>query len=145
MTDRKENAKSCFNEGFSCSQAVLTAFCDQFNLDRNTALKISQPFGGGIAQQGETCGAVSGAYMVIGLKYGRTRAEDLDAREKTYEKILDFIDQFSSKNGSTICKELLGYDLSSPENFQKAEDAGLFETLCPRLIQTSVEILENIL
>ena len=145
MTDRTKNAVSCFSEGFSCSQAVLSAYSDLFNLDRNTALKISQPFGGGIAHQGETCGAVSGAFLVIGLKFGRTQAEDLEAREKTYEKILDFIDQFSSKNGSTVCKELLGHDMSTPEGFQRAKDAGLFETLCPKLIQSSGEILEKIL
>ncbi len=145
MTDKIKIADSCFKEGFSCSQAVLTAFSEEFNLDRNTAFKISQPFGGGIAHQGETCGAVSGAFLVIGLKHGRTKAEDLEAREKTYEKILDFIDKFASKNGSTVCNELLGFDMSTPEGFQKAEDAGLFETLCPKLIQTSVEILEKIL
>ena len=145
MTDRAKSAATCFDEGFSCSQAVLSAYCDLFNLDRNTALKISQPFGGGIAHQGGTCGAVSGAFLVIGLKFGRTLAEDLEAREKTYEKILDFLDQFTTKNGSTVCKELLGYDISSPEDFKKAEEAGLFETLCPRLIQSSVEIIEKIL
>ena len=145
MTDREKNANSCFNEGFSCSQAVLLAFSDLFNLDRNTALKISQPFGGGIAHQGETCGAVSAAFMVIGLKYGRIQVDDLEAKEKTYEKILDFIDKFASKNGSTVCKELLGFDISTPEGFKKAEDAGLFNSLCPKLIQSSVEILEKIL
>lgn len=145
MTKRTDNAVSCFNEGFSCSQAVLSSYSDLFNLNRNTALKISQPFGGGIAHQGGICGAVSGAFLVIGLKYGRIEAEDLEAREKTYEKVLEFIDRFKGVNGSTICKELLGYDMSTPEGFQQAEEAGLFETLCPKLIQSSMEILEKIL
>jgi C_GCAxxG_C_C family probable redox protein len=145
MTDRTKNAVSCFKEGFSCSQAVLSAYSALFDLDRNTALKISQPFGGGIAHQGGTCGAVSGAFLVIGLKYGRTKAEDLEAREKTYKKILDFIDLFSSNNGSTVCNELLGCDMSTPEGFQKAKETALFETLCPKLIQSSMEILDKIL
>jgi C_GCAxxG_C_C family probable redox protein len=145
LTDREKKAVACFAEGFSCSQAILFAYSDLFNLDRNTALKISQPFGGGIAHQGETCGAVSAAFMVIGLKHGRIQADDLEAREKTYEKVLDFIDQFSSTNSSIVCKELLGFDMSTPEGFKNAEDAGLFDTLCPKLIQSSVEILENIL
>ena len=145
MTKRTDNAVSCFNEGFSCSQAVLSSYSDLFNLNRNTALKISQPFGGGIAHQGGICGAVSGAFLVIGLKYGRIEAEDLEAREKTYEKVLEFIDRFKGVNGSTICKELLGYDMSTQEGFQQAEEAGLFETLCPKLIQSSMEILEKIL
>ncbi len=83
--------------------------------------------------------------MVLGLKYGRTQAEDLEAREKTYEKVLDFIERFSASNGSTVCRELLGYDLSTPEGFQQAGDAGLFDTLCPKLIQSSMEILEKLL
>ncbi len=145
MTNRNENAVSCFKEGFSCSQAVLTAYSDLFNLDRTTALKLSQPFGGGIAHQGGTCGAVSSAFMVIGLKHGRIQAEDLEAREKTYEKVLEFIELFTASNGSTVCKVLLGYDLSSPEGFQQAVDSGLFDTLCPKLIQSSIEILEKIL
>lgn len=145
MTNRMESALSCFTEGFSCSQAVLCAYSDHFNLDRTTALKISQPFGGGIAHQGGICGAVSGAFMVLGLKYGRTQAEDLEAREKTYKKILEFIERFTASNGSTVCRELLGYDLSTPEGFQQAVDAGLIDTLCPKLIQSSIEILEKIL
>ncbi len=145
MTNRIESAVSCFKEGFSCSQAVLSAYSDLFNLDRTTALKISQPFGGGIAHQGEICGAVSGAFMVIGLKHGRIQAEDLEAREKTYEKVHKFIEHFTASNGSTVCKVLLGYDISSPEGFQKAKDAGLFDTLCPNLIQSSMEILDEIL
>ena len=145
MTNRMESAIFCFKEGFSCSQAVLCAYSDLFNLDRTTALKLSQPFGGGIAHQGGICGAVSGAFMVLGLKYGRTQAEDLEAREKTYEKVLEFIERFTASNGSTVCRELLGYDLSTSEGFQQAVDAGLFDTLCPKLIQSSMEILEKIL
>lgn len=145
MTNRIESAVSCFTEGFSCSQAVLSAYSDLFDLDRTTALKISQPFGGGIAHQGGTCGAVSGAFMVIGLKHGRIQAEDLEAREKTYEKVLEFTEHFTTSNGSTVCKVLLGYDISSPKGFQQAVDAGLFDTLCPKLIQSSMEILEKIL
>ena len=145
MTNRIEKAVSCFTEGFSCSQAVLSPYSELFDLDRSTALKISQPFGGGIAHQGGTCGAVSGAFMVIGLKHGRIQAEDLEAREKTYEKVLEFIEHFTTSNGSTVCKELLGFDMSTPEGFHQAKNAGLFDTLCPKLIQSSMEILEKTL
>ena len=74
MDSRIKTAVDRFHEGFSCSQAIFSAFAEKFGLELDTALKISQPFGGGIAQRGETCGAVAGAFLTIGLKFGRTRA-----------------------------------------------------------------------
>jgi C_GCAxxG_C_C family probable redox protein len=145
MTQRAERAVSLFEEGFSCSQAVLAQFSDLFGLDRRLALKISQPFGGGIAHRGETCGAVSGAFLVIGMKFGRTEVEDLEAREKTYEKINEFIDRFSAAHGSILCRDLLGVNLSEPGVHEKAEEEKLFDSICRPLIQSSIEILEEIL
>ena len=143
--DRSQTAVDTFKQGFSCSQAVLSAFSDAFNLDRNFALKISQPFGGGIAHRGEICGAVSGALMVIGLKLGRTCAEDIPARERTYESVTHFIQKFENLHGSIVCKELLGYDLGSEEEYKKAEKDGLFETLCPKLVQHAADILTELI
>lgn len=144
-TDRSQLAVSRFQEGFSCSQSVLSAFSGTFGLDLNLSLKISQPFGGGIAHLGEMCGAVSGALMVIGLKYGRTKAEDIQAREKTYQLVRKFIIRFKEAHGTIICKELLGYDLDTEEGYKKAEEEKLFETFCPGLVQLSAEILEDLI
>jgi C_GCAxxG_C_C family probable redox protein len=144
-TDRSQQAVSLFKEGFSCSQAVLGAYSDIFGLERNLALKISQPFGGGIAHRGEMCGAVSGAFMTIGLKLGRTKAEDTPSREKTYEAVKSFIRKFEDLHGSIICRELLGYDIGSADGFAKAEKQGLFETLCPKLVQNAAEILKDMI
>ncbi len=143
--DRVQIAVDTFKQGFSCSQAVLSAFSDAFNLDRNLALKISQPFGGGIAHRGEICGAVSGALLVIGLKWGRTHPEDTPARERTYESVTRFIQKFENIHGSIICKELLGYDLGSEEEYKKAETEGLFETLCPKFVQHAADILTEMI
>jgi C_GCAxxG_C_C family probable redox protein len=140
-TDRSQAAVTRFKQGFSCSQAVLSAFSDIFDLDLDLALKISQPFGGGIAHRGEICGAVSGAFMAIGLKFGRTRAEDTPARDRTYEAVTQFIQKFENLHGSIICKELLGYDLSTEEGERKAEEKGLFETICPKFVQHAADIL----
>ncbi len=144
-TYRADLAVSRFKEGFSCSQAVLSAFSDAFGLDLYLSLKISQPFGGGIAHRGEMCGAVSGALMVIGLKYGRTKAEDIKAREKTYEVVREFLNRFKEIRGTFICRELLGYNLDTEEGYKKAEEEKLFETLCPKLVQQSAEILESLI
>lgn len=143
--DRVQLACSFFKEGFSCSQAVLSAFTDLFNLDLKTSLKISQPFGGGIAHRGETCGAVSGAFMVIGLRFGRTAAEDTQAREKTYETVREFIKRFEKSRGTIICKNLLGKDLSTEMGWRLAEEEKLFETLCPKYVQNAVEILLDLI
>lgn len=140
-----EQAVSCFQEGFSCSQAVLSTFSKRFGLNRKKALKIAQAFGGGIAQTGQICGAVSGALMVIGLEHGRTKAEDVEAKEKTYEVTKEFMDKFKSQNGSIICKDLLGHDISTPEGMARSEEKNLFETVCPNFVQSAVKILEQIL
>lgn len=142
---RAEKAVSSFNEGFNCSQSVLVSFCDLFSLDSRLALKISQPFGGGVAHRGETCGAVSGALMVIGLKFGRTKAEDLEAREKTDEKVKEFIDRFEAEHGNILCRDLLGLNLDEPGMFEKAEEQNLFQSICSPLIKSTVKILEEIL
>lgn len=143
--NRIDSAVSCFKEGFSCSQAVLSAYSDLFDLNRELALKISQPFGGGMAHMGEMCGAVTGAFLVIGLKYGRVKAEDIEAKEKTYELVQEFVKRFKSIHGSVNCTELLGFDLGTPEGMKLAEEKELFENACPKFVQNAAEIIEQIL
>jgi C_GCAxxG_C_C family probable redox protein len=94
---------------------------------------------------GETCGAVTGAFMVIGLKYGKARDEDDGARDRTYELVGEFVARFKDRHGSIVCRELLGCDLSNPEGLTTAREKGLFETLCPHLVRDAAEILEEIL
>ena len=143
--DKTQIAINCFREGFSCSQAILSSFSESLGLERMTALKIAQSFGGGMAQMGETCGAVTGAFMAIGLKHGRIRADDEKAREKTYELVRDFVRRFRAEHGSIVCKELLGYDLSKEEEMREAQEKKLFDDFCPKLVQTAAEILEEFL
>ncbi len=78
--DRVETALSRFQEGFSCSQAILSTYGEEVGLARSLGLKLAAGFGGGMA---ETCGAVTGAFMVVGLKHGRTKVGDSTARGKT--------------------------------------------------------------
>jgi C_GCAxxG_C_C family probable redox protein len=94
---------------------------------------------------GETCGAVTGAFMIIGLKYGKTKAEDDDARDKTYELAGKFVAKFKDRHGPIVCRELLGCDLSNPEGLKTAREKGLFDTLCPQLVRDAADILEEIL
>ena len=137
-------AAACFKEGFSCSQAVLSACSERFGLDRETALRVAGAFGGGIARRGETCGAVTGAFMVIGLKHGKVKAEDNAAREKTYDLAKEFTVRFVERNKTIVCKELLGYDLSTPEGREAVKEKKLATTICPKFVQDAVEIVVEI-
>ena len=140
-----EDAVMAFIEGFSCSQAVLSAYAPDYGLDREHALKLASPFGGGMAQMGETCGAVTGAFMVIGLKYGMTDPDKKEDKEKTYAVVDEFVKSFTEKHGSLKCKDILGYDLSTEEGRTTVSEKGLTGTLCPDFVRNAVEILEEIL
>jgi C_GCAxxG_C_C family probable redox protein len=142
---KKEDALALFKEGFSCSQAVLAAFAADEGLERELALRISQPFGGGIARLADWCGAVTGALMVIGLRHGRVRAADVAARDKTYDLVKRFIKEFTARRGALRCRDLLGCDIGTPEGAKEAADRGLHDNLCPGLIADAVEILEGLL
>jgi C_GCAxxG_C_C family probable redox protein len=124
---------------------VLSSFGDQLGLERELAFRVAGAFGGGMARMGETCGAVTGALMAIGLKYGMTQAKDEGARDKTYKLAQEFMTRFKARHRSMVCKELLGYDLSNPEGRKAAHDKGLFTTLCPQLVRDAVEIVELLL
>ncbi len=140
-----EDAATLFRDGWSCSQAVVCAFAKDFGIDENVALKLSCGLGGGMGHTGNTCGAVSGALMVIGMKYGRTALDDLASKEKTYEMAQLFMKEFRRRNHSINCTELLTYDLSDPEKLKAAREAGVFKTICPRLVRDAGDILETLL
>ena len=142
---RADKAASLFGEGFSCSQAVFTAFSEDFGLPRYLSLRLSQPFGGGMAHLGEACGAVTGAFMVFGLKYGRTRADDLAARDKTYALQQRFAERFKGLHGSLSCRGLLGLDIGTSQDMALAREKNLFKTLCAGYVRSAAEILDEIL
>jgi len=112
MCERVEKAAALFKSGCSCSQAVVVAYCDLFDLDGKTAMKVACGLGGGMGRLREVCGAVSGMALLAGLKYGNENPEDTAAKKKTYETVQRMANAFREQNGSIICRQLLG--LSSP-------------------------------
>ncbi len=142
---KKERSKTLFEEGFCCSQAVFSTYAEHWGFDREVFLKISDAFGAGIGGMAATCGAVTGAIMTIGLKHGRTHPDDDEAKQKTRTLVKEFVKRFTERNGSIECKQLLGVDISIPEAMELAEKKGLFDTLCPKLIESAVDILEELL
>jgi C_GCAxxG_C_C family probable redox protein len=140
-----QEAIDLYKQTFTCSQAVCAAFSGRFGLDKETALKIACAFGGGCSRLGLTCGAVSGAWMVIGLAYGRSRPDDLAAKDKTYSVSQEFARRFIARNGSINCTELLGCDLGTEAGYAEAKQRNLFPTLCLKLVKDSAEILEELI
>jgi C_GCAxxG_C_C family probable redox protein len=142
--DRIDNAVEKLNQGYACSQAILTVYCGLFNMDSETALKISAGFGGGM-RNGKTCGAVTGAFMVLGLKFGNQNCETADGRKNIYDAVTEFTKSFEQLYGSTDCKELLGCNVGTAEGMRKAKEENLFYTLCPKYVKSAAEILETML
>ncbi|AKG54306.1 hypothetical protein DGWBC_1680 [Dehalogenimonas sp. WBC-2] len=124
----------------NCAQAVLTSFAEELGLDKATALRLSQGFGGGMGRTGKTCGAVTGAFMVLGL------IEQLEGREgieAVYAKVKEFDREFVARHGSTECNVLLDCDICSTEGMERARSEGLFKKVCPGYVRSAVEILED--
>jgi C_GCAxxG_C_C family probable redox protein len=142
---KSDAAIVCFSSGFNCAQAVLSTYCDDLGLETEMAKRIACGFGAGMGYIGETCGAVTGAIMLIGLKYGKVDVEDNAAKDETYELVQEFTKRFIAINGSVKCKELLGFDLSIPEDLNTVKEKQLFITLCPKFVRDSSEIIEELL
>jgi len=142
MNDPTQTALTRFRQGFSCSQSIFSAFAAQFGIAEDLALKIASPFGGGVARQGEVCGAVTGALMVIALKHGTTTPEK---KEEIYKISQAFIRRFEEKHGSILCRKLVGYDISISEEFQKAREEKVFEKNCPGLVKDAAEIVKSLI
>ena len=139
-----DKAAGIFKEGFSCSMAVLGAYCEQFGLDKNLAYKVSSGFGGGMHLD-QTCGAVTGAFMVLGLKFGRTRADDVEAKMKVAKLTNEFAKKFKARHGSITCTALIGHNISTPEGFEAAKKQDAFKHLCPKYVISAAEILDEML
>jgi C_GCAxxG_C_C family probable redox protein len=142
---KADDAHRSFLKRFTCSAAVFSTFSGELGLDSDTAKKIACGFGAGISKTGNICGAVSGAIMVIGLAYGKAREGDDAATEKTRELTRRFLTEFTQKNGSTDCTELLGYNLSKQDEYAAAQESGIFIGKCPLLVRDAADILENLL
>ena len=131
-----EEAVQLFESGYVCSQAVFAAFSQDYGLSKEQALKIGACFGSGM-RKGEVCGACTGALMVLGLKYG-------ESKEKSNEICEKFLDEFKKENGSYICRDLLGCDISTQEGVKYAKENNLFRELCPKMVESAAKILSTI-
>ncbi|MCU7800342.1 MAG: C-GCAxxG-C-C family protein [gamma proteobacterium symbiont of Lucinoma myriamae] len=144
MSNSKKAHKTFIN-GLNCSQSIIAQYAEHYQLDLATACKLATGFGGGMGRMGGTCGALTGAYLVLGLEYGSENSFQKDKKNQTYDKIQDFTKKFEQKNGACQCWELLGCDISTVEGFQQAKEQGLTKNKCPGFVKNAVDILEDII
>jgi C_GCAxxG_C_C family probable redox protein len=140
---KQEKAIKYFRDKFNCSQSVLAAFRTESGLSEDDCLKISCAFGGGMGRQQLTCGAVTGAMMVLGLKYGRALNDPEEKKDITYLKTREFFNEFNTLNGSANCREILnGLDMTNPADHKKIVDQKLFDIKCEKCIADAINIVE---
>jgi C_GCAxxG_C_C family probable redox protein len=141
---RTSDAVEKFLQGYACTQVILTQYCEQFDLNPDTAMKLAAGFAAGM-RMGKTCGAVTGAYMVLGLKYSGENCDQPEGRKNVYNAVCEFTEKFIRITGTVECKELLGCDVDTEAGMQEARQKDLFKTICPKFVRISAEILDEMI
>jgi C_GCAxxG_C_C family probable redox protein len=146
MKAKVDIAVEKFLSGYNCAQAVLYAYGPDLGLDTENALKAATGFGGGMGARGETCGAVTGGILALGLKYGRGSLQDRSVTDVAYQKTRDLMAAFEQAHGSCCCRTLLGgCDLRTPQGRRQFKDQDLHHKTCAKCVQTVGEILAGML
>lgn len=147
MGKRAEKARELFLEGYNCSQSVVGAFADLFDMDMVTAMKFSEGLGGGMGRMRLTCGAVSAMSLIAGLKLSKGAPKDLKTRTEVYTAAREMAEEFKKKNGSIICSELLGAALPKDNGAAPEERTEQYykKRPCPDCVADCAEIIERYL
>ena len=133
-------AESYFRSGYNCSQAVALAFCDEMNMKKEDAARLTIGFGGGMGRMREVCGAVSGTAFVLSAIYGESD------KANVYALIQDASEKFRQENGSIVCRELLGIGKTAPDPIPEKRTEGYYKKRpCPELVRIAADILDEIL
>ena len=144
MEKYSEKAVENFRSGYNCAQSVFLAFAEDFGFDKETALKLSSSFGGGMGRLREVCGAVSAMFAIAGLKKGYTTPNNDDIKAKHYELIQSLAEDFKSKFGTIICRELLELPEGKDSPIPSKRTEEYYQTRpCESFIRFASEIIEN--
>ncbi len=141
---RKEEAEALFLSGFNCAQSILAAYGAELGIQRDVAFRLASAMGGGMARTGEVCGAVSGAIMVIGLRFGSANSWNKLQKERARKKAAEFIEEFRALRGGIKCRDLLGASLDTREGRKEARRRKLFEN-CTNYVREAADILEKLI
>ncbi len=142
--DKKQIAIELFDKQFNCAQSAFAALAQEVGADRETALKTAACFGGGM-RCGEVCGAVTGALMALGVRFGWTAENDAEDKAAANRRAAAFIEKFREKQGTLLCRELLGYNFAVPEDAAKIKELDLHNKVCKKAIIDAVELAEEII
>lgn len=142
---RADQAADLHSRGANCAQSVVCAFAADRGTDVETAMRMATGFGGGMGRLAGTCGAVTGAIMVLGLARGMRTPGEAQAKETTYGGVRDFAARFTAAHGALACRDLLGVDIGTVDGMAKAKEENLFASRCTGYIRGAVEILEQML
>ena len=134
-----EKAKENFRIGFNCAESVLKSLADEIGAECSYIPKIATCFGAGLGRHGEICGAITGAVMALGLKYGRSDTKEPEAKEKAYAIVDGFIKTFKSKFKNVRCIDLTGCNMLTPEGLQKAKDINIHRNICTDIVVFAAE------
>ena len=143
MKTEEQIAKD-FGCGYDCSMQVLAELAPEIGLTEEQGLRLASCLGVG-AMQGQLCGAVSGALIAIGYKYGNTERDDMATKGLCLAKRQEFYDRFQKEFGSFTCPELMGLDLRKPEDGEEARKRGLIQTFCPKVCKFAILTAKDIL
>lgn len=143
--EKSQKAMELFKQGYNCSQSVIGAWCEELGLDFSTAVKLSQTFGGGMGRMREVCGACTGAFMVLGLKYGTDNPKDASRKKQVYEIVQKFAKRFKEENGrdTIVCRELLGLSGASAPTPAKRTAEYYKKRPCVELVGLSAGLLDE--
>ena len=141
---RREMAMANFLKGYNCSQSIVLAFEDMLPADKTTLAKMASSFGGGMGRLREVCGAVSGMFMVSGLLYGYDGPETGQVKADHYARIQDLARRFEDKQGSIVCRELLGLNVHHDVSVPEARTEEYYKKRpCIQIVGDAAEILEE--
>jgi len=140
-----DKAVSFFQNGLNCSQSMVATYGPRFGLETEIGIKLASGLGGGLGRTGETCGAVTGSILVLGLAFDSGRAGDKESKDRVAAKVREFLDRFCETNGTARCRSLIQCDISTPEKSAEAKAKGVFDTICPKLIESAALILEKMI
>lgn len=142
--ERSELARELFLSGHNCAQSVLISFADDLKFSKELALKMAAGFGGGMGKQQKTCGAVTGAIMVLGIQKGEEVNNNDELKAQTYGSVNELTREFVARFKTTSCKELIGCDLNTPEGSLEFKEKKVMEKVCAECVKGAVEIVELI-
>ena len=144
MDKRVEKAVKLFNEGFNCSQAIVGAFADKYELDTKIALRLSSSFGGGIGRMRETCGAACGMFIIAGLENGSDVENDKEGKKRNYELVQKLAEEFKKRNGSINCSELLGISKKNISAVPRERNEEYYKKRpCVKIVEEAAMILND--